>query len=85
MPDERVVQALRAGPVPPDFVPCPALPEGLAAGGQLADQVRQGLVVGVAAGLGALRNTSFSDEELAAINSDAVDAGINLWAASSAE
>ena len=35
--------------------------------------------------LGALRNTSFSDEELAAIDSDAVDAGINLWAASSAE
>jgi L-glyceraldehyde 3-phosphate reductase len=35
--------------------------------------------------LGALRNTSFSDEERAAIDSDAVDAGINLWAASSAE
>jgi L-glyceraldehyde 3-phosphate reductase len=35
--------------------------------------------------LGALRNTSFSAEELAAIDSDAVDAGINLWAASSAE
>src|SRR6185437_3554447 len=53
LPDERVVQALGAGPVPPDFVPGPALPEGVAAGGQLADQVRQGLVVGVAADLGA--------------------------------
>ena len=53
VPDERVVQALGAGPVPPDFVPGPALPEGVAAGGQLADQVRQGLVVGVTADLGA--------------------------------
>jgi hypothetical protein len=48
-----VVQALGAGPVPPDFVPGPALPEGIAAGGQLADQVRQRLVVGVAPDLGA--------------------------------
>src|SRR5207247_1350457 len=53
LPDERVVQALGASAVPPDFVPGPALPEGVAAGGQLADQVRQGLVVGVAADLGA--------------------------------
>ena len=48
-----MVQALGAGPVPPDFVPGPALPEGVAPGGQLADQVRQGLVVGIAADLGA--------------------------------
>jgi hypothetical protein len=47
-----VVQALGAGAVPPDFVLGPALPEGVAAGGQLADQVRQGLVVRVAADLG---------------------------------
>ena len=48
-----MVQALSAGAVPPDFVPGPALPEGVAAGGQLADQVRQGLVVEVATDLGA--------------------------------
>ena len=34
-----MVQALGTGAVPPDFVPGPALPEGVAAGGQLADQV----------------------------------------------
>jgi L-glyceraldehyde 3-phosphate reductase len=33
--------------------------------------------------LGALDNLDFSDEELAAIDADAVEAGINLWAASS--
>ena len=48
-----MVEALRVGAVPPDFMPGPPLPEGAAAGGQLADQVRQGLVVGVAADLGA--------------------------------
>jgi len=34
--------------------------------------------------LGAARHTTFSDEELAAIDRDAVEAGINLWASSSA-
>jgi L-glyceraldehyde 3-phosphate reductase len=34
--------------------------------------------------LGALKNLDFSDEELAAIDRDAVEAGINIWAASSA-
>jgi aryl-alcohol dehydrogenase-like predicted oxidoreductase len=34
--------------------------------------------------LGAARHTTFSDEELAAIDRDAVESGINLWAASSA-
>jgi L-glyceraldehyde 3-phosphate reductase len=34
--------------------------------------------------LGAAANTSFTDDELAAIDRDAVDAGINIWAASSA-
>ena len=48
-----MVEALGVGAVPPDFMPGPPLPEGAAAGGQLADQVRQGLVVGVAADLGA--------------------------------
>ena len=30
-------------------------------------------------------HTSFTEEELTAIDADAVDAGINIWAASSAE
>jgi L-glyceraldehyde 3-phosphate reductase len=34
--------------------------------------------------LGAARHTTFSDEELAAIDRDAVESGINIWAASSA-
>ena len=34
--------------------------------------------------LGAARHTTFSDEELAAIDRDAVESGINLWAESSA-
>jgi L-glyceraldehyde 3-phosphate reductase len=34
--------------------------------------------------LGALRNTSFSEDELRAIDEHAVDVGINLWAESSA-
>ena len=34
--------------------------------------------------LGAARHTTFSDEELAAIDRDAVESGINLWASSSA-
>jgi L-glyceraldehyde 3-phosphate reductase len=34
--------------------------------------------------LGAAAHTSFTDDELAAIDRDAVDAGINIWAASSA-
>jgi len=34
--------------------------------------------------LGAAGHTTFTDDELAAIDRDAVDAGINLWAASSA-
>ena len=33
--------------------------------------------------LGALENLEFADDELAAIDRDAVDAGINIWAASS--
>ena len=34
--------------------------------------------------LGAARHTTFSDEELAAIDRDAVESGINIWAESSA-
>jgi L-glyceraldehyde 3-phosphate reductase len=34
--------------------------------------------------LAAAGNTSFTDEELAAIDRDAVEAGINIWADSSA-
>ena len=34
--------------------------------------------------LAAAQNTGFSDEELAEIDRHAVDAGINIWAASSA-
>jgi L-glyceraldehyde 3-phosphate reductase len=35
--------------------------------------------------LAAVRNTTFTDEELAAIDRDAVDSGINIWAESSAD
>ena len=35
--------------------------------------------------LAAVTNTSFSDEELAAIDHDAVESGINIWAESSAD
>ncbi len=35
--------------------------------------------------LAAVANTSFSDEELAAIDHDAVESGINIWAESSAD
>jgi len=35
--------------------------------------------------LAAASNTSFADDELAAIDRDAVEAGINIWAASSAD
>jgi len=35
--------------------------------------------------LGAADRTTFSDQELAAIDRDAVESGINIWAASSAE
>jgi L-glyceraldehyde 3-phosphate reductase len=34
--------------------------------------------------LAATKNTRFSEEELAAIDRDAVESGINLWAGSSA-
>jgi L-glyceraldehyde 3-phosphate reductase len=34
--------------------------------------------------LAATKNTTFSEEELAAIDRDAVESGINLWAGSSA-
>jgi L-glyceraldehyde 3-phosphate reductase len=34
--------------------------------------------------LAAVEHTEFTDDELAAIDRDAVDAGINLWASSSA-
>ncbi|HEX8930826.1 MAG TPA: aldo/keto reductase, partial [Actinomycetota bacterium] len=34
--------------------------------------------------LAAVSNTTFSEDELAAIDRDAVEAGINIWAASSA-
>jgi L-glyceraldehyde 3-phosphate reductase len=34
--------------------------------------------------LAAVGNTAFSDDELGAIDRDAVEAGINIWAASSA-
>src|SRR5690348_5056562 len=47
--DDRVVQALGAGAVVAYLVLGPASAEGVAAGGELADEVGQGLVVGVAA------------------------------------
>jgi L-glyceraldehyde 3-phosphate reductase len=35
--------------------------------------------------LAAAGNTGFTDDELAAIDRDAVEAGVNIWAASSAQ
>ena len=49
----RVVQLLDAGAVDADVVGGPADPEVVTAGGQLADQVGELAVVGVAAGFGA--------------------------------
>src|SRR6266496_3410732 len=51
--DDRVVQVLGAGVVVADVVGRPARAELLAADGQFADQVREGPVVRVTAGLGA--------------------------------
>lgn len=51
--DQRVVESFGARAVAADFVSGPALAEGVAADGEFADQVGQGLVVGVAADLGA--------------------------------
>ena len=50
--DERVVQALDSGAVVANIVGGPALPEGIASGRQLADEVLELPVVRVAAGLG---------------------------------
>ena len=51
--DDGMVEALGAGAVEADIVRGPPGAEVLAAGGQLADQVRQGLVVRALPGLGA--------------------------------
>jgi hypothetical protein len=51
--DDWVVELLGPGAVEADVVVGPAGAEGLAAGGQLADEVAQIPIVGVAAGLGA--------------------------------
>ena len=51
--DHGVVESLGAGGVDADVVGGPAGPELLAAGGELADEVGQVAVVGVAAGFGA--------------------------------
>jgi hypothetical protein len=53
--DDGVVEELDAGGVDPDVVGRPADPEPVTAGGQLADQVRQAPVVGIAADLGSRR------------------------------
>jgi hypothetical protein len=47
-----VVEVLGSRAVKPDIVGAPALPEVRAAGGQLADQVMERLVVRIAAGFG---------------------------------
>ena len=51
--DDRVVEPLGAGAVELDVVGGPADAELVAAGGELADEVGQAAVVGVAAGFGA--------------------------------
>jgi L-glyceraldehyde 3-phosphate reductase len=57
----------------------------------LRDPRMTSLVIGVSSvaqledNLAALDDLSFSDDELAAIDQHATDAGINLWSASSAE
>ena len=48
--DDRVVELLAAGAVLADVVGAPPAAEGVAAGGQFADEVVQCLVVGVAPG-----------------------------------
>ena len=50
---DRVLEPLRAGAVGADVVRRPEAAEGLAAGGELADEVLQAAVVGVATRLGA--------------------------------
>ena len=52
-PHEGVVQALAAGAVVADVVGGPAAAEVVAAGGELADEVGEVLVVGVPSGFGA--------------------------------
>ena len=56
--DDRVVEALGAGAVEADVVRGPADAELVAAGRELADEVGEAAVVGVAAGLGAQVATS---------------------------
>ena len=57
----------------------------------LRDPRMTSLVIGASsvaqleANLAALENLTFSDDELDAIDEHAIDAGINLWAASSSE
>src|SRR6476469_3234591 len=55
LPDDGVVHHLGGGAMEADVVAGPPSSELLAAGGQLADEVSQGSVVGVAAGLDAER------------------------------
>ncbi|MDX6261330.1 MAG: hypothetical protein QOH84_3018 [Kribbellaceae bacterium] len=49
--DDRVIEPLGAGSVGADVVVGPQATEGLAAGGQFADEVLEAAVMGVAAGL----------------------------------
>ena len=51
--DGGVVDAFRSAAVEADIMPCPSLPEAVAAGHELADQVGEGLVVRVLPGPGA--------------------------------
>src|SRR3954452_11372464 len=68
--DHRVVDALGAGAVEAHVVRCPAQAELVAAGGQLADEVGERPVVGIAAGLGA----QVGDE----LRGDAVPLGVEV-------
>jgi hypothetical protein len=58
--DDRMVEAFRSRAVVADVVGAPAGAEGVAAGGEFADEVVEVLVVGVAAGFGAQDATAVS-------------------------
>jgi hypothetical protein len=49
--NRRVVESFGAGPVGPDVMSAPEVPEHLAARGQLTDEVLEAFVVGITAGL----------------------------------
>ena len=59
--DDGVAQSLGPSEVLPDVVSCPPGAEGVAAGGELPDQVGEDLVEGAARGLGAQQRDDVVD------------------------